>query len=76
MNGRLTILQLLHYLDTFMESLAQRRVVDVIFFDSQKAIDMIPQKRLLYATFVSLVSAANFFNRLKAFSWEESNVSY
>ena len=47
MNGRSTTLQLMHYLDKCVESVAQGRVVDVIFFDFQKAFDMVPHKKLL-----------------------------
>ena len=47
MNGRSTTLQLMHYLDKCVESVAQGRVVDVIYFDFQKAFDMVPHKKLL-----------------------------
>ena len=47
MNGRSTTVQLMHFLDTCAESVAQGRFVDVIYFDFQKAFDMVPHRKLL-----------------------------
>ena len=45
--GRSTVTQLLRYLDKCVEILAERDVVDVIYFDFAKAFDKVSHRRLL-----------------------------
>ena len=47
LNGRSTTTQLLHFLDTCIDSISKGNVVDAIYFDFKKAFDMVPHKRLL-----------------------------
>ena len=46
-NGRSTVTQLLNYLDTAAEAIAEGKVVDLIYFDFAKAFDTIPHQRFL-----------------------------
>ena len=45
--GRSTTTQLLHYLDSCAEAIADGDVIDVIYFDFAKAFDTVPHRRLL-----------------------------
>ena len=45
-SGRSTVTQLLHYLDNVAEVVANRGVVDIIYFDFSKAFDTVPHLRL------------------------------
>ena len=40
-------MQLLHFLDICVQSIVQGTGVDTIYFDFQKAFDMVPHKRLI-----------------------------
>ena len=46
-SGRSTTTQLLHYLDSCAEAIADGDVMDVIYFDFAKAFDTVPHRRLL-----------------------------
>ena len=46
-SGRSTSTQLLHYLDSCAEAIADGDVIDVIYFDFAKAFDTVPHRRLL-----------------------------
>ena len=45
--GRSTVLQLLKVVDRWTEILDQKRVIDVIYCDFQKAFDSVPHNRLM-----------------------------
>ena len=45
--GRSTTTQLLHYLDSCAEAIADGDVIDIIYFDFAKAFDTVPHRRLL-----------------------------
>ena len=46
-SGRSTVTQLLYYLDTCINSIANGDVVDVVYLDFQKAFDTVPHARLI-----------------------------
>ena len=48
MKGRSTVLQLLRVLDQWTEALDKGNVLDVIFYDFQKAFDTVPHKKLIH----------------------------
>ena len=46
-SGRSTVLQLLHVLDKWTESIDKGHSSDVIYMDYQKAFDTVPHRRLI-----------------------------
>ena len=46
-NGRSTKIQLLSYLDKWIDTLVSEGVVDTIYFEFAKAFDSVPHERLL-----------------------------
>ena len=46
-SGRSTTIQLLHYLDKCIKTIADGNVVDSIYFDFAKAFDTVPHRRLI-----------------------------
>ena len=46
--GRSTTTQLLHYLNSCIETMVEKNVTDAIYFDFSKAFDTVPHRRLLH----------------------------
>jgi len=45
-SGRSTITQMLNYLNTCVEEIAEGNVIDIVYFDFSKAFDTVPRLRL------------------------------